>query len=135
MEKDFIVSIKGTTLTIELGKELTTANSPALTEELSKYRGQDITKVLFDASRLQILSSSGIRVIFFVNQRIGHNPEIVFVNCAKEIYESLEFVGLTKTITFEENKSKLILRQKKVLEDYAANNDVVCYQMKLGQED
>jgi hypothetical protein len=57
------------------------------------------------------------------------------VNCAKEIYESLEFVGLTKTITFEENKSKLILRQKKVLEDYAANNDVVCYQMKLGQED
>ena len=135
MEKDFIVSIKGTTLTIELGKELTTANSPALTQELSKYRGQDISKVVFDASRLQILSSSGIRVIFFVNQRIGHNPEIVFVNCAKEIYESLEFVGLTKTITFEENKSKLILRQKKVLEDYAANNDVVCYQMKLGQED
>ena len=112
MENDFIVSIKGTTLTIELGKELTTANSPALTQELSKYRGQDITKVVFDASRLQILSSSGIRVIFFVNQRIGHNPEIVFVNCAKEIY-----------------------RQKKVLEDYAANNDVVCYQMKLGQED
>ena len=122
MENDFIVSIKGTTLTIELGKELTTANSPALTQELSKYRGQDINKVVFDA-------------IFFVNQRIGHNPEIVFVNCAKEIYESLEFVGLTKTITFEENKSKLILRQKKVLEDYAANNDVVCYQMKLGQED
>jgi anti-anti-sigma regulatory factor len=55
MENDFIVSIKGTTLTIELGKELTTANSPALTQELSKYRGQDINKVVFDASRLQIL--------------------------------------------------------------------------------
>lgn len=135
MEKDFTVSIKGTTLTIELGKQLTTVNSPALTEELSKYRGQDITRVVFDASRLLIFSSSGIRVIFFVNQRIGHNPEIVFVNCAKEIYDSLELVGLTKSITFEENKSKLILRQKKALEDYAANNDVVCYQMKLGQED
>lgn len=135
MENNFTISLKDTTLTIELGKELTTANFPALTEELLKYRGQDITKVVFDASRLLILTSTGIRVIFLVNQRIGHNPEIVFVNCAKEIYESLEYVGLTKSITFEENKSKLILRQKKVLEDYAAHNDVVCYQMKLGQED
>lgn len=131
--KNFKVTQDGTTLNIEFGQELTTANAPALTEELSAYRGQDIEKVVFDASRLLIFSSSGIRVLFYVNEKIGHHPEIVFVNCADEIYESIDYVGLTKSITFVENENKHAYRPKKALENYAANNDVVCYQMKLGE--
>lgn len=135
LEKGFTVTKNGTTLNVELGQEVTTANAPALTEELSAYRGQDIQKVVFDATRLLIFSSSGIRVLFYVNEKIGHHPEIVFVNCAEEIYESIDYVGLTKSITFIENENKHAYRPKKTLENYAANNDVVCYQMKLGEEE
>lgn len=153
MENDFIVTKEGTTLTIVLGKELTTANAPALTNELSKYYGQGIEKVLFDATGLIFLTSSGIRTIFFAYQKLGSTPEIVFANCAKEITSVLDHVGLTSVIKFEESMelrkqyrrrmSELdsdeieqhAKERKEALENYEAHNDVVCYSMRLGQED
>jgi hypothetical protein len=78
----------------------------------------------------------------------------VFVNCAKEIYEVLDHVGMTSVIKFEESvRKKELYRQRKLcdlelgeigqftkerkkgLDVFAANNDVVCYSMKMGQED
>jgi anti-anti-sigma factor len=61
---DYKVTKNGTTLIIELGRALNTANAPALQEELTKYVGQDIEKVYFDASELLTLSSSGLRVVY-----------------------------------------------------------------------
>ena len=51
-EEFFVVTKEGTTLTIELGPKLNANNAPALTEELSKYVGQDIEKIVFDATGL-----------------------------------------------------------------------------------
>lgn len=154
MENEFEVTKDGTTLNIVLGKELSTANAPALRRELSNYYGQGIEKVVFDASGLIFLSSSGLQVIIYVNQRLGSKPEIVFVNCAKEIHEVLDLVGLTTFIKFEESLEKKsqyrrnflsnmndgeiqqhVNEREQVLDNYAANNDVVCYSMRLGQED
>ena len=139
MENNFEVKKDGSTLNVLLDDELSVANSPALTEELSKYRN---------------ISSSGIRCIFYAFQELGQQPEIVFVNCAKEIYEVLDHVGMTSVIKFEESvRKKELYRQRKLcdlelgeigqftkerkkgLDVFAANNDVVCYSMKLGQED
>lgn len=122
-----------TTLNIVVEKELSTANAPTLTQELSKYEGQNIRKNVFDASQLLYLSSAGIRVIFYANQKLGCDPEIVFLNCANEIYEVLNHVGLTSSIKFEKNVTKRIIHKQKELDSYAANNDVVCYNMKMGQ--
>ena len=82
------------------------------------------------------------------------NKELVIVNCAKEIREVLNHVGLTPFIKFEENlkmKEGFHQRMKKIfdeeelnqkisernqtLDNYAAHNDLVCYNMKLGEED
>ena len=51
-EEYFVVTKEGTTLQIELGPKLNANNAPALTEELSKYVGQDIEKIVFDATGL-----------------------------------------------------------------------------------
>ncbi len=153
MENDFVVVKDGSTLNIELGMELSTLNAPVLTEELSKYQGQEIKKVLIDATGLAYLSSSGIRVIYYIYQKLGNKTEIVFLNCAKEIYDLLESINLTSFIKFEEDNEMRIKYRRKLsqldnaaveqhvkqrtetLDNYEAHNDVVCYNMRLGQED
>lgn len=154
MENNFEVKKDGSTLNILLDDQLSVGNAPALTEELSKYRNQGIDKVVFDVTGLIYLSSAGLRCIFYAFQELGQEPEIVFENCAKEIYEVLDHVGMTSVIKFEKSLSKkelyrkrklcnlnmgeigqLTKERKKGLDDFAANNDVVCYSMKMGQED
>ena len=135
MDNDFKVNKKGTALVIELGRSLNTANAPTLQDELATYVGQDIEKVVFDASELLTLSSSGLRVVYFSKQRLGNKPEIVFVNCAKEIYNTLKMIGLASSIKFLKVESKRVVRKQEELDEFSANNDVVCYSMKLGQED
>lgn len=135
MNNDFKVSLNGTSLLIELGRSLNTANAPILQEQLTKYVGQNIEKIVFDASELLTLSSSGLRVVYFSKQRLGNKPEIVFVNCAKEIYNTLKMIGLASAIKFVKVESKKLTRKKEDLEEFVANNDVVCNSMKLGDYD
>ena len=134
MNNDFKVTLNGTALLIELGSSLNTTNAPSLQDELAKFMGKAIEKVVFDASELLSLSSSGLRVVYFAKQRLGNKPEIVFVNCAKEIYNTLKMIGLASSIKFLKVESKRVVRSKESLDEFAANNDVVCYSMKMGQD-
>lgn len=154
MESDFRVIRNEQTLNVLLGKDLSIGNSTAMLEELTKYVGQGIQKIVFDATGLTFLSSSGIRCLLFAYQDLSNQPEIIFVNCASEVYEVLNSVGLTAFIRFEQSAEmkelyrkrvlsdlsfgeaeQLYNERKKSLEQFAANNDVVCYSMKLGEED
>lgn len=151
MEKNLKIKKEGTTLLVKFEYELSTANAPELQEALSQYRGQDIRQVMFDATDLVYISSSGIRVVIFAQRQLGNRPEIVFVNCAPEIYEALELTGIHNFITFidderknglsgnapadDEWQKKMSDTRQKMLDHFAANNDVVMYQMRLGQED
>lgn len=100
MENQFDVKQEGAILTIVLGEELATGNAPILMEELNKYRNQGIEKVVFDATALKYIASSGIRTIIFAKQKLGSNPAIEFVNCAKDIYDVFEMTGIQDYITF-----------------------------------
>lgn len=136
---DFKVTLEGTMLKVTLGRELSTTNSAALTEEFSKFVGQKIERIEFEATQLLFLSSSGIRSIFYAKKNLksgegakARSPQIVFVNCAKTIKETLDLVGFSSSITYLNVMNKAA-RQQKVLDEFAANNDVVCYSMKIGQ--
>jgi len=100
MENQFEVKQDGAILTIVLGEELATGNAPALMEELNKFKNQGVEKIVFDATNLTYIASSGIRVIIFAKQKLGGNPEIEFVNCAKDIYDVFEMTGIQSYITF-----------------------------------
>ena len=71
-------------------------------EELTKYKDLGVEKIVFDASELTFLASSGIRVVIFCKQKLGGGPEIVFVNCSKEVYDIFDITGIRSFITFEE---------------------------------
>ena len=100
MENQFDVKLEGAILTIVLGNELATANAPALMDELNKYREKAVEKVVFDATNLTYIASSGIRTIIFAKQKLGSNPAIEFVNCAKDIRDVFEMTGIQDYITF-----------------------------------
>ena len=147
MDENFKSHLEGTTLTVILGGELAKANAPAMQQLLSSYQGQDIRKIVFDATDLLYLSSAGVRVIMFARKRFAANPEVEMLNCAKEIYDTLYLVGLTESVSFVEDErrqakepenefqQKLAEMRQKDLEDFAAHNDVVAQQMKLGGSD
>ena len=150
MEESFNFNLDGTTLTVVLGVELTKENAPAMQQLLSSYRGQDIRKIVFDATELVFISSAGIRCIIYARRELGQKPEIVFENCANEIYEVFQMTGLSRFISFvEDNRikereekaeagdklsQKLVKIRQQELDDFATNSDVVCYQMKLEEE-
>ncbi len=100
MNDQMNVKQDGSTLTVTLGKELSTANAPILMEELNQFRNKGVEKVVFDATNLNYIASSGIRTIIFAKQKLGSNPTIEFVNCAKDIYEVFEMTGLEEYINF-----------------------------------
>ena len=106
MEENFNINLDGTTLTVILGVELTKENAPAMLQLLGSYRGQDIRKVVFDATELVFISSAGIRCVIYARRELGEKPEIVFENCAKGIYEALQMTGLYRFISFVEDNRK-----------------------------
>ena len=154
MVTDFEVTRVENTLNVLLGKDLSVDNASSLSEELSKYSGQGIERIVFDATGLIYLTSSGIRTLLYAYQDLGSKPEFIFLNCAKEIYEVLDLVGMTRFIKFQESPEKkeqyrqrfignlsineveqATTERKEKLKEFSVNNDVVCYSMKLGQED
>ena len=56
--------------------------------------------MVFDATNLTYLSSSGVRVILYCKKYLSNNLEIVFVNCNEDILDVLDFVGIRPYITF-----------------------------------
>ena len=151
-ENEFVIKKEGSILQVYLGFELSMANSTTLREMLSEYRGQDINRIVYDATDLVFLSSSGIRTILYAMQEIGNEPEIVFVNCANEISETFKIAGLANFFSFVDDERKAghmdgngtdgsewdqeynMIRQEQ-LDKFAAHNDVVACQMKLGQNE
>ncbi len=101
MENNIEVTREGSVLTVVLGEELTRMNAPALMDEVSAYRDQGVDKVVFDATRLDFLSSSGVRVIIYCKKYMSDNTEIVFLNCSDKILDVLDIVGIRPFITFE----------------------------------
>ena len=149
MDNHFNIRLEGTTLYVNLGRELTADNAPLLQQELKGYQGRYITKIVYDATGLVYISSSGVRVITYAFQKIGRLPTIEFVNCAQEIHDTLDMVGITSIINFVADearkggtgvrdarlKEKLSALNQQQLDNFAANNDVVVYNMKLGHEE
>ena len=98
---DFVFRKEGATLYVYLGFELSVSNSTALREMFEAYRGQDFNRIVFDATDLVFLSSSGVRVIIFCKKYLSTSSNIVFLNCNDKILDVLDIVGIRPFITFE----------------------------------
>jgi anti-sigma B factor antagonist len=103
--KDYEVKKEGSVLTIVLGEELAIANAPALMDELTSFNDQGVEKVIFDATNLSYLSSSGVRVILYCKKYLSASSNIVFVNCHRDVLDVLDLVGVRPYITFVNSSS------------------------------
>ena len=144
----------GSTLTIVLSKDRPQNYYVLLSKELVSYKGQGIKKIIFDATELMYLKGEGVSHVVSACREMGSKPEVVFLNCPTEIQEMLGHVGFGSIIKFETSQElidsvrekhfhnlkedaiqRINERRHKLLEDFAAKNDVVCYTMRLGQQD
>jgi hypothetical protein len=55
-EDHFEVKKEGAVLTVVLGANLAVVNASALTDEINLYKGQDIEKLVFDATKLTYIT-------------------------------------------------------------------------------
>ena len=79
------------------------AKSPVLMEELSLLKGKDISTILFECKELTYISSAGIRVLIYAQQKIAPGMCIVMENVCEDVMEILDMSGISDFITFTES--------------------------------
>jgi anti-anti-sigma factor len=102
MESKFKVEYSGTVLKVILSGKLDANNSPALSEELSKFKGKTITEMVFMAKDLSYISSAGIRVIVFAKQKVGENSKVFLISASETVLDVINMTGLANFMTVQD---------------------------------
>ena len=89
----------GNELTISLEGRLDTATSPQLDEEVKALGG--ISKLVFDFSKLEYISSAGLRVLLSAQKIMNKQGSMVIKNVSDEIKEIFEVTGFVDILTVE----------------------------------
>lgn len=100
MKKSPII-LEGNDLRVKLEQRLDATNALKLIEMLDKYREEDeITRVIFDATELVYIASTGIRAVIYADQVVGNNPTIVFVGANEDVKKVFTTTGVADYLTF-----------------------------------
>ncbi len=92
-------------LTVTLGGRIDSVNAPAIEAELVSLR--DANKegdLVFDAEKLEYISSAGLRVILRMRKT---NPELKIINVSDEVYDIFEMTGFSEIIPVERAFKKM----------------------------
>ena len=90
----------GNKLTIALEGRLDTTTAPQLDEEL-KTAMQGISSLEFDFSKLEYISSAGLRVLLSAQKTMNKQGSMVIKNVNEEINEIFEVTGFVDILTIE----------------------------------
>jgi anti-anti-sigma factor len=103
MESKAKVSYTNDVLSVHLSGRLDAANAPALSDELTKYKGKPIKNMVFFAKDLEYISSAGIRVIVFAKQRIGENATIYLIGAPETVLDVIRMTGLANFMVIQDS--------------------------------
>jgi anti-sigma B factor antagonist len=90
----------GSELTVALEGRLDTTTAPQLDDELKTALG-GITKLAFDLTKLEYISSAGLRVLLSAQKVMNKQGEMVVKNANEEIKEIFEVTGFVDILTIE----------------------------------
>lgn len=91
-------------LIIKIDGRLDAANAPVADEEITKALEGDQSRLLFDLSALEYLSSGGLRVILSAAKEIRRREGKVALAALKEyVYEIFEVSGFTAMIPIKDS--------------------------------
>ena len=97
---NIIKEIKNKTLNIALEGRLDTTTAPELEAEL-KQSISDNERLIFDFTKLEYLSSAGLRVLLATQKMMDKQGEMVICNVNDVIAEVFEVTGFSDILTIE----------------------------------
>jgi len=89
----------GTQLTIALEGRLDTTTAPELEKELGGLNG--VTALTLDFSRLEYISSAGLRVLLSAHKRMSRQGGMKVTNVNEIVNEVFEVTGFSDILTIE----------------------------------
>ena len=91
--------LEGTVLNVVLKGRLDTTTSATLSASLEGESG--FTDIHFDFAELEYLSSSGLRLLFSYQKKLGGKEHVVVKNANAVILEIFRVTGFARQITIE----------------------------------
>lgn len=95
---DIIKNADGSTLNVALIGRLDTITAPSLDKEL-KDSLNGITTLAFDFSKLEYISSAGLRVLLSVQKVMNKQGTMTISNVCADIMEIFEITGFSDILT------------------------------------
>ena len=87
-------------LVVALDGRLDTTTSPNLEEEL-KVTLPSVEDLVFDLTKLEYISSAGLRVLLSAQKTMNKQGSMVVKNVSEEVKEILEVTGFSDILTIE----------------------------------
>ena len=97
---EIIKNQNGTELDIELVGRLDTTTAPELDKELTPAL-DGITKLVFDFTKLEYISSAGLRVLLAAQKTMNKQGEMILTNVNDDVKEVFEITGFVDILTIE----------------------------------
>lgn len=91
---------EGTEYTFLLDGRLDTITSPDLDSKINEVVG-DAKKLIFDLSKLEYISSAGLRVLLGATQAMQNKGEMVVRNVTHPVREVFDLTGFSSIFTIE----------------------------------
>ncbi len=91
---------EGSSLIVTVEGRLDTTTSPELSKELDNSL-DNINKLIFDFSKLEYISSSGLRVLLSAQKAMRSRGSMTVKNVPEMIMEIFEITGFTDILTIE----------------------------------
>ena len=93
-------TLEGNTLTLALEGRLDTTTSPDLEEALGASL-DGVTQLVFDFTRLDYLSSAGLRVLLSAQKRMNKQGSMKLIHVNDAVKEVFEITGFADFLTVE----------------------------------
>ena len=89
------------TLTVALEGRLDTTTAPQLESELATAL-DDITELVFDMSKLDYISSAGLRVLLSAQKKMNRQGNMIVRHSNADIMEIFDVTGFSDILTLED---------------------------------
>ena len=97
---EIIKNLDGNTLTIALTEKLDTNSAPELEEELNASLN-GVEKLIFDFSKLNYLSSAGLRVLLNAQKTMSKKGQMIIRHVNDVIMDIFDMTGFSTILTIE----------------------------------
>lgn len=101
MKKKETITIDGTTMNVFLEGSLDTTKATNLIFELDKFAEEEIETIVFDATALTYIASTGIRAVLYASKLYDNNPAIEMVGANADVFKVFKMTGIASLITFK----------------------------------